>query len=297
MAPRCQRVQSRRCLNPAAEAADWARCSHADTRQCPSEPAACHGQRDDGRSLPSAQRSWTMFAGMKPFRALGDREKLRSRRLALLKHYVNQREADLDVSAHRLPLAAEQGSAPDVPVFSAHSDSPAYLRLVLRFSPPFRLLPARLWAEIAIRVVGGGCFCSRVPSRRIWMSTPGERSRELGGRRRPPGAWVPRLSPCSNGHGLFCEEAWAAIADKLDLSPRQMEVARCVLTDQSDGEIARVLGLSRGTVHTHMERLHERLHVHSRVQLATQVFAAYLAWRIELPPPTGCPLRSRLESL
>ena len=129
------------------------------------------------------------------------------------------------------------------------------------------------------------------------MSTPGEQSRELGGRRKPPGTHVPRVSPCSNGDGLFCEKAWAGIADRLELSPRQMEVARYVLADQSDGEIARALGLSRGTIHTHVDRLHEKLHVHSRVQLATQVFATYLAWRIESPPPTGCPLRSRLESL
>ena len=129
------------------------------------------------------------------------------------------------------------------------------------------------------------------------MSTPGEQSRELGGRRKRPGARVPPVFPCSNGGGLFCEKAWAGLAEKLELSPRQMEVARYVLADQSDGEIAQALGLSRGTVHTHVERLHEKLHVHSRVQLATQVFAAYLVWRIESPPPTGCPLRSRLESL
>jgi DNA-binding CsgD family transcriptional regulator len=129
------------------------------------------------------------------------------------------------------------------------------------------------------------------------MSTPGEQSREWGGRRRPPGAHVPKGCPCSNGHALFCEKAWASIADKLGLSPRQMQVARYLLADQSDGEIAQALGLSRGTVHTHVDRLHEKLHVHSRVQLATQVFATYLAWRIESPPPTGCPLRSRLESV
>jgi len=126
------------------------------------------------------------------------------------------------------------------------------------------------------------------------MSTPGEQSRELGGPREPPGAHVPRVSPCSNGHGPLCAKAWAGIADKLGLSPRQTEVARCVLADQSDREIARALGLSRGTVHTHVERLHQKLGVHSRVQLATQVFATYLAWRIESPPPTDCPLRSRL---
>lgn len=129
------------------------------------------------------------------------------------------------------------------------------------------------------------------------MPTPGEQFCELRGHRESPRTWVFQEAPCCKGRGLLCEEAWAAIANKLELSPRQMEVARCVLTDQGDGEVAQALGLSRGTVHTHVERLHEKLHVHSRVQLATQVFAAYLAWRIESPPSTGCPLRSRLESL
>ena len=129
------------------------------------------------------------------------------------------------------------------------------------------------------------------------MSTLGEQAQTLGRRRKPPGARVPRAFPCSQRDGLFCEEAWGGIADKLGLSPRQTEVARSVLADQSDGDIAQALSLSRGTVHTHVERLHEKLAVHSRVQLATLVFATYLAWRIESPPPRGCPLRSRLESL
>ncbi len=106
-----------------------------------------------------------------------------------------------------------------------------------------------------------------------------------------------RVLPCSDRRGLFCEDAWAGIADKLALSPRQIEVARYVLADQSDEEIAEATGLSRGTVHTHVERLHKKLGIHSRVQLAMRVLTAYLAWHIESPPPTRCPLRSRLELL
>ncbi len=116
------------------------------------------------------------------------------------------------------------------------------------------------------------------------MLTAGERCPKLSGRHAPLTACVAAAFPSSDGHGLFCEEAWAAIADKLELSPRQMEVARCVLTDQSDEEIARALGLSRGTVHTHVERLHEKLDVHSRVQVVTRVVAAYTPI---LPPPSA----------
>ena len=117
------------------------------------------------------------------------------------------------------------------------------------------------------------------------MSTPEDQPRKRGGPRKPPGARVPPVFPCSNGGGLFCEKAWAGLAEKLELSPRQMEIARCILADQSHGKIAQALGLSRGTVHTHVERLHEKLHVHSRVQLATLVFRhlPFVAHRVASP--------------
>ncbi len=108
---------------------------------------------------------------------------------------------------------------------------------------------------------------------------------------------MPDKRPCCAALGLFCEEAWAGIADKLDLSPRQMQVARCVVEGQGDREIVLALGVSWHTVQTHMERLHEKLGIQSRVGLATQVTAAYRAWRTESNPPAGCRENTRLESL
>ena len=128
------------------------------------------------------------------------------------------------------------------------------------------------------------------------MSVPGEHSRRPDGRRKRFGAGGLRVSPCCDGPGLFCAEAWTGIVGKLGLSPRQAQIAKCVLANQSDDEIAQALGLSWGTVQTHMERLHERLGVHSRLQLATQVVATYLAWRRESAPPRGCPVQTRLDS-
>jgi DNA-binding CsgD family transcriptional regulator len=128
------------------------------------------------------------------------------------------------------------------------------------------------------------------------MSTPEKRPPESEGRHNQRGAPTTRALPCFDGHGPPCEEAWKGIADTLKLSPREAQIASRVFADQSDREIAQALGLSRGTIHTHLERLHEKLEVHSRVQLARRVFAAYLAWLVASPPPTGCPLRSRLES-
>jgi DNA-binding CsgD family transcriptional regulator len=95
-----------------------------------------------------------------------------------------------------------------------------------------------------------------------------------------PGSCERRRMPALQGsqrcgaQELFSEEAWVGIADKLGLSARQMMVARYVVADRSDDDIAAILNLSLGTVKTHMERLHAKLEVHSRVQLVEQIFAA-----------------------
>jgi len=111
-------------------------------------------------------------------------------------------------------------------------------------------------------------------------------SREFPGRcerRRMPGL---QGSSCCGAPDLFCDEAWVGIADELGLSARQALVARHVVADRGDDDIAAALGLSSSTVKTHMERLHAKLDVHSRVQLVRRIVAAYIAWRDELPPPT-----------
>jgi DNA-binding CsgD family transcriptional regulator len=52
------------------------------------------------------------------------------------------------------------------------------------------------------------------------------------------------------------------------LSAREWEVARCVAQGLTNAEIAKVLGVSRRTVATHLERIYERLQIHSRAALA-----------------------------
>lgn len=105
-----------------------------------------------------------------------------------------------------------------------------------------------------------------------------------------------KASPCADGQNFFCEEAWAGIASKLNLSQRQVETVRCVVAGEGDKEIAHRLDLSRRTVQTHMGRLYEKLAIGSRVELMTRVFAAYRIWRTEANPPAGCPQNTRLES-
>ncbi len=103
-----------------------------------------------------------------------------------------------------------------------------------------------------------------------------------------------RVVLCYVEHGVFCDAAWAATCHILGVSPRQGQVARCLVAGQTDKQIAAALGLSWGTVQTHLRRLYKKLGIESRTELTTLVCAAYRAWRNESPPPPGCPQSSRL---
>ena len=62
------------------------------------------------------------------------------------------------------------------------------------------------------------------------------------------------------------------------LTPRQRELLRLVATGRTNTQIARHLGISEGTVRTHLENIYERLHVSSRTAAVTRAFpdrAAY----------------------
>jgi DNA-binding CsgD family transcriptional regulator len=88
--------------------------------------------------------------------------------------------------------------------------------------------------------------------------------------------WAKRGSASKDRDGLlFCESEWSGIAKRLDLSHRQLDIARCILQGQGDRQIAQTIGVSINTVQTHMKRLHEKLDIQSRVELVTRVFAAY----------------------
>ena len=100
-----------------------------------------------------------------------------------------------------------------------------------------------------------------------------------------------RVPLAGDGDGFFPAEAWGHIARKLGLSPRQTQIARCVVAGQADKEIARRLGLSPRTVHTHLERLRAKLGVENRVDLVARVFAAHNNHqsKSQSDPPAGCP--------
>lgn len=69
---------------------------------------------------------------------------------------------------------------------------------------------------------------------------------------------------------------WDAVVDNLRLSPREGQIISSAMDGASETEIARILEISHHTVHTHLERLHRKLHVTSRPQLIARIFAAYV---------------------
>ena len=58
---------------------------------------------------------------------------------------------------------------------------------------------------------------------------------------------------------------------QLGLSAREWEVAVAVAQGLTNAEIAKTLGISRRTVATHLERIYERLGIHSRAALAHRI--------------------------
>jgi DNA-binding NarL/FixJ family response regulator len=56
------------------------------------------------------------------------------------------------------------------------------------------------------------------------------------------------------------------------LTPRQWELLRMVAAGHTNTQIGRRLGISEGTVRTHLENIYERLHVSSRTAAVTRAF-------------------------
>ncbi len=88
--------------------------------------------------------------------------------------------------------------------------------------------------------------------------------------------------------GLLSTEAWNTVGASLKLSPRELEISRCILADQTEAAIALTLGISANTVRTHTERLYRKLGVQSRVELLVRIITHFLSLTAnpdcDLPP-------------
>ena len=113
----------------------------------------------------------------------------------------------------------------------------------------------------------------------------------------------PMTETCSSPLSPFLNaEAWECLAQKLKLSPREVQILQVLLEDQRESEIARRLRVSPHTVHAHMDRLHGKLSVRSQVELILKILTAFLVMTAEAGSPLApicsnrtsgrCPLNS-----
>lgn len=103
------------------------------------------------------------------------------------------------------------------------------------------------------------------------------------------------------GSAMLSSQAWRAIAGSLGLSGRQVQIVRAVFDDATEFAIAQDFAISPHTVHTHLDRIHQKLGVHDRVELVLLVLAEFLRLTADitsgLPPVCGrravgtCPLQ------
>jgi DNA-binding CsgD family transcriptional regulator len=80
----------------------------------------------------------------------------------------------------------------------------------------------------------------------------------------------------ASGSAIFSDQAWTQLGCSLRLSGREAQIVRAVFDDRTEFAIADDLGISTHTVHTHVERLHQKLAVVDRVSLVVRVVNEFL---------------------
>jgi DNA-binding CsgD family transcriptional regulator len=76
---------------------------------------------------------------------------------------------------------------------------------------------------------------------------------------------TPSALPANDEDDFFSEPTWLGIAGHLGLSPRELDIARCIVAEQADRQIAKNLGISVHTVQTHLVHLYQKIGVQSRL--------------------------------
>jgi DNA-binding CsgD family transcriptional regulator len=86
-------------------------------------------------------------------------------------------------------------------------------------------------------------------------------------------------APRPSGHpgsNIFPESSWGEIARNLRLTHRETQIVRGVFDDRTELAIAADLGISPHTVHTHIERVRNKLAVADRASLILRVVQEFL---------------------
>jgi DNA-binding CsgD family transcriptional regulator len=77
------------------------------------------------------------------------------------------------------------------------------------------------------------------------------------------------------------------------LTPRQWELLRLAAAGYTRAQIARRLGVSEGTVRSHLQHIYARLNVSSRTAAVTRAFLIWQGTTLTLRSRTGAPQRTR----
>lgn len=73
-------------------------------------------------------------------------------------------------------------------------------------------------------------------------------------------------------HDVFTPGEWQLLAERLNLSKRELEVVHAVFDGMTCSAMAKRLGISRHTAHTYLWRTYRKLLVRSRSTLILRVF-------------------------
>ena len=87
----------------------------------------------------------------------------------------------------------------------------------------------------------------------------------------------PVSKPAPSSH--LSEGEWDSIAAQLHLSPRLLQIVRCIFDGLEERAICDALGIASGTIHSYLDRLFKRLGIHSRSELIVRLFLAYASAR------------------
>ena len=95
------------------------------------------------------------------------------------------------------------------------------------------------------------------------------------------------MAEAALGSAIFSERAWDHVARALGLSVRELDILRGMFDGLTESAIAATLSISLRTVHTHVERLHRKLHVTHQVALVLRVMVEFL--KLAGAPGSGVP--------
>lgn len=70
---------------------------------------------------------------------------------------------------------------------------------------------------------------------------------------------------------LISADQWDVISRLVEMTPREIQVSNLLFTGMTRNEIAEELGIATRTVRFHMEVLHEKLQVNTRVELVLRL--------------------------